>query len=111
MKRWTMAEINFIQDNMDMTDKDIARELGRSKGSVAEARRRAGIAKTDRMGNPPNIYYLENRKTGEFIAMGKVSEIAKKIGKKRQTIYYYAMKPPRSKTFVATKVEEGAKEE
>jgi hypothetical protein len=56
-KKWTQADIQFILDNHDMLDKDVAFKLSQASGQnitpsmVRRQRRKSGVAK--KRGRPP----------------------------------------------------------
>ncbi len=63
-KPWTMNEIRFVRNNRDLSDKEIANELGRTASSVTHLRWDYYIKKNARVGleeiqlvtNNPNMH-------------------------------------------------------
>jgi len=50
MKHWTMNEINFVRDNIELTDAELAEHLGRTAPSVEHMRRMQGMYKRQPIG-------------------------------------------------------------
>lgn len=78
---WTIKELQFLEDNHEfMSNAELAAELNRSVGSVANQKVKMGLTKR-------NIY--EVVKGYEVLATGTVEECAEQTGLSVSTIRFY----------------------
>lgn len=83
-KFWTTKELQFLKDNLDLKDKDLAVKLNTTEGRVKNARKRYKIIKPkDKWGfKKGDTAWNKGMEQSEFISADKIESVKKNLFKK-----------------------------